>query len=283
METRETMIDPITPGLASLRSAAMTTSTSLPFARLASRSGPALHVRGLALRIVPGSELDEAELDAMWQLRARFLALKPDVDPARDRALFGAWLRAPGSMLAIGCDAEGVQTYIDTNARVVEHAGTRHVVLSSNFVFSSERYRNHPAYVIGFLANVAVQLQRHGLGNALLLSGLYPPSFVVVARTFPTTWIAGERDVPAPLAALTRRVAPDIFGEAWLPEPALIRTRTLPQPYVPSRPLTRALLRRYEARNPSWREGHTVLCITPLTLRNVLGCMRLAAARALGR
>lgn len=277
------MLDPITRGLASLRSAAMTTSSSLPHAQLASRSGPALHVRGLALRLVAGSELGEAELDAMWQLRARFLALKPEVEPARDRALFGAWLQAPGSMLALGCDAAGIQTYIDTNARVVEHAGERHVVLYSNFVFSSERYRNHPAYVLGFLGNVAVQLQRCGLRNALLVSGLYPPSFVVVARTFPTTWIAGETDVPPQLAALTERVAPDIFGESWLPERELIRTRTLPHDYAPRSPLTAALLRRYEARNPIWREGHTVLCLTPLTLRNVLGCMRLAAARALGR
>lgn len=270
------------PLVVQVRCAAMTTSTTLPQPTLASRRG-AVTIRGLDLRIVEGAQLREAELDAMWQLRARFLALKPEVDPAHDRALFGAWLQAPGSLLALGYDAAGIQTYIDTNARVVEHAGERHVVLVSNFVFSSERYRNHPAYVFGFLGNVAVQLRRHGLRNALLVSGLYPPSFVVVARTFPTTWIAGETDVPPQLAALTRRVAPDIFGASWLPEPELIRTRTLPQPYAPSSPLTAGLLRRYEARNPAWREGHTVLCLTPLTLRNVLGCMRLAAARAIGR
>lgn len=261
----------------------MTTSSSLPHDHLASRRGAVSSVRGLDLRIVPGAELSEAELDAMWQLRARFLALKPEVDPARDRALFGAWLQAPGSLLALGSDADGIQSYIDTNARVVAHEGERHVVLYSNFVFSSERYRNHPAYVLGFLANVALLLRRHGLRNALLLSGLYPPSFMVVARTFPTGWIAGEPEVPRTLASLTRAVAPTIFGDAWLPERELVRTRTLPQPYTPSAPLTRGLLDRYEARNPIWREGHTVVCITPLTLRNVLGCMRLAAGRALGR
>lgn len=242
-----------------------------------------MRVRGLDIRVVEGQSISDADVAMMWELRGRFMALKPEVRPRDDQDLFAAWVRAPGATMAIARDGAGViQVYIDMNGRVVEHRGRKHLLLYSNLVFASEAYRNHPAFVLGNLLNLASHLWRHKTTRVLLLAGLYPPSFVAAARTFPRTWVAGEPDVPPLAAELVDAHAPVFFGASWLPEQRLLRMRTIPEEFVPSSPITAAILRRYERRNPRWREGFALLNVTPLTISNVLGCVRLALRRALG-
>lgn len=242
-----------------------------------------MKLRGLDIRIVEGARLRDADIDGMYGLRARFMALKPEVCPENDRALFAAWLRAPGATVAIARDRAGeIQVFIEMNSRVVEHGGRKHLLLYANLVFASEAYRNHPAYVLGNLGNLAVHLRRHPTTRALLFTALYPPSFVAAVRTFPTNWVAGEPELPAEAAELVDTFVPTIFGASWWPERRLVRMRTIPQPYAPSSPVTTAILQRYEARNPDWRDGFAVLNVTPLTLGNVIGCINLTMRRALG-
>jgi hypothetical protein len=45
-------------------------------------------------------------------------------------------------------------------------------------------------------------------------SGVYPASFVVIARTFPMVWATREPDAPSALVAIVDRVAPELFGDA---------------------------------------------------------------------
>lgn len=242
-----------------------------------------MRVRGLDIRILDGARLSDADIDGMWALRARFMALKPDVRPEDDRALFAAWLRAPGATMAVARDRAGdIQAFIEMNSRVVEHDGRKHLLLYSNLVFASEAYRNHPAYVLGNLGNLAVHLRRHPTTRALLFTALYPPSFVAAVRTFPTNWVAGEPELPPEAAEMVDTFVPTIFGASWWPERRLVRMRTIPQPYRPSSPTTTAILQRYEQQNPDWRDGFAVLNVTPLTLGNVIGCINLATRRALG-
>lgn len=241
-----------------------------------------MKLRGLDIRVVEGARLSDADIDGMYGLRARFMALKPEVRPEDDRALFAAWLRAPGATVAIARDRE-IQVFIEMNSRVVEHGGRKHLLLYSNLVFASEAYRNHPAYVLGNLGNLAAHLRRHPTTRALLFTALYPPSFVAAVRTFPTNWVAGEPELPPEAAELVDTFVPTIFGASWWPERRLVRMRTIPQPYTPSSPITAAILQRYEARNPDWRDGFAVLNVTPLTLGNVIGCINLTMRRVLGR
>lgn len=243
-----------------------------------------MKLRGLDIRVREGSRLSDADIDGMYGLRARFMALRPEVRPEDDRALFAAWLRAPGATVAIARDRAGeIQVFIEMTSRVVEHSGREHLLLYSNLVFASAAYRNHPAYVLGNLGNLAVHLRRHPTTRALLFSALYPPSFVAAVRTFPNNWVAGEPELPAEAAELVDTFVPTIFGDSWWPERRLVRMRTIPQPYTPSSPITAAILKRYEAQNPDWRDGFAVLNVTPLTLGNVIGCINLALRRALGR
>lgn len=247
------------------------------------RRGAPMKLRGLDLRVVGGSTLGDDDIDAMWALRAQFMALKPDVRPEDDRALFAAWMRMPGGTVAIGRDRAGaIQVFIDMKSQVVEHRRREWLVLFGNFVFASKAYRDHPAYVIGNFWNLALHVVRHPSRRIVWVVPLYPPSFVAGARTFVTTWIAGEAGVPEAFESLVDAHAPDLYGNGWSPERKLLRMRTLPQPYVPSSPTTARLLARYEARNPGWREGYAVMCVIPLDLANLLGAARLALRRAIG-
>ena len=198
-----------------------------------------MRLRGLELQVVQGCALHDDDIDAMWALRARFMALKPDVRAEDDRALFAAWMRMPGGTVALGRDRAGaIQVFIEMKSRLVEHRGRKWLVLFGNFVFASEAYRSHPAYVIGNLWNLALHTFRRPSRRILWVVPLYPPSFVAGARTFETTWIAGEAEVPEDIESVVDSMVPELYGDGWLPERKLLRMRTLPRPYVPSSPTT---------------------------------------------
>lgn len=242
-----------------------------------------MRLQGLDLQVVDGAGLGDEDIDAMWALRAQFMRLKPDVREQDDRNLFASWLRTPGGTVAIGTDRAGtIQAFIEMKSRVVEHRGRPYGVLFGNFVFASTAYRNHPAYVVGNCWNLAIHALRHRVRRLVWVVPLYPPSFVVGARTFPTFWLAGEPDVPEDIASLVDVVVPELYGDGWSPERKVLRMRTIPRPYEPSSPTTRRLMARYEARNPDWRDGYSLVCVVPITLTVLLSVAKLVARRMIG-
>jgi hypothetical protein len=232
-----------------------------------------MRLRGLELSLQGGPALSDAVIDEMLGLRAQFMRLKPEVDPAEDRALVARWLRAPGCTIAVARDRQGaLQCFIDMRSRLVEHRGQAHLVCCSSFAFASLSYRNHPAYVLGNSWNLLAQSRRNGfIHRALWIGAAYPASFRAATRAFAQFWAGREPEIPPMVGALVDRVAPEIFGESWMPAQRLVRMRTLPPPATPESPEGRAVLERYEASNPRWREGFGLMTMTPLTLGNMVG------------
>ncbi len=241
-----------------------------------------VRIRGLNLRVHEGPALDEATIDACVALRGQSMGLKPHITPADDRAQLAAWLRASGATVAIARDDAGtVHSFIDMNARRFDHAGHNYLVCFGNYVFASPQYRSHPAYALGNLWSLLVHCRRHRTVSPIVYTGaLYPPSFIVGARTFPRFWAASEPDAPPQLVSLLDRAAPEIFGSGWDPTTRLLTMRTLPSPHVPRSEAGRAAMARYEACNPRWREGFGVLMLAPLVPANVAGLLRRLLAMA---
>lgn len=245
----------------------------------------AVRLRDLEISLHEGPTLDDATIDEMMALRAQFMRLKPEVCPDEDRELVSAWLRAPECTVATGRDRTGaLQWYIDMASRRVEHRGRAHVVCYSNYGFVSLAYRGHPSLALGNLWNLFVHSRRHGFTSRLSWTGAaYPASFILIARTLPMVWATREPEAPTALVDVVDRVAPELFGDTWLPEAQLVRMRTLPPPHAPKSPEGRAVLERYEALNPRWREGYGLVFVVPLTLANVLGACGLLVRRAAAR
>jgi hypothetical protein len=244
-----------------------------------------MKVRGLEMTLEDGPKLSEQTLDEMLALRAQFMSIKPEIRPEEDRELFVSWMRSPGCTVAISRDAAGViQVYLDMNSLRHEHQGRSYLICYGNFVFASAEYRSHPAYTIGNFWNLFAQLHRNKMrwsDHVIYTGTLYPTTFLMGARVFPSFWAAGEPGVPPEIAAVIDQVSPQIFGKSWMPDERLIRMRTIPQDYVPRSPEMAALLARYEARNPRWREGYGVVMINPLNVSNLLAAASVAMRRAM--
>lgn len=239
-----------------------------------------MYINGLEITLHEGHSLDDTVIDDMLALRAQFMQLKPDVDPDVDRTLFAQWMRAPGNTVTIARDRAGtLQSFIEMNARYITHAGKAHLVCYSNFVFASPAYRNHPAYTLGNFWNLANKIHRNRDRPSAWVVAVYPTSFNSGARTFPMFWALGEPDVPKTLSALARQLALEVFGDSWFPDELLVRQRTLPPPMSAGSEESRALLARYEARNPNWRDGWGIVCVAPFTASNMLGAATLVLRR----
>ena len=244
-----------------------------------------MNIRGLDLSLVDGPTLRDADIEEMWGLRARFMTPRPEIAVADHRESFASWMRAAGSTVALARDRAGaIQVYIDMNSRRWEHKGESYLVCHGNYIYAATEYRNHPAYTLGNFRNLFAQLLRRRTWptkRVLWVGPAFPSSFVVGARTFREFWAAGEPDVPHDIAEVIDGVAPHLLGEWWVPDTRLVRVLSLPPEYVPHSREGGAILARYEARNPRWREGYCTLIVAPLTLGNILGPLRLAAGRTL--
>ena len=65
-----------------------------------------MKLQGLQLRIRRPGALADADVDVLWRLRGRLIDLRPEIDPADDRAAFFACIRA-AHRVAVLTDAEG--------------------------------------------------------------------------------------------------------------------------------------------------------------------------------
>ncbi len=245
-----------------------------------------MNLRGLDLSLVDGIDIVDDDIKDMLALRLEFMALKPEVSPAAALEGFTSWLRAPGSTVGLARDRSGkIQVYIDMNARRFVHRGQSTLLCFGYYIYAALAYRNHPAYTIGNLGNLIVQIRRNRVWpvphRILWIGPALPTSFVVGARTFPKFWAAGEPDVPPDIAELLDRAVPEIFGQIWLAEERLFDTAVLPPPYTPRSAESAAILARYEARNPNWRAGYAVLSVTPFTAANLAAPVRMAVSQTL--
>jgi hypothetical protein len=239
-----------------------------------------MYINGLAVTLHDGHTLDDDVIDEMLALRAQFMRLQPDIDPDVDRTLFADWMRAPGNTVAIARDrADTLHTFIEMNTRRITQAGKAHLMCYGNFVFASPAYRNHPAYTLGNFWNLATQTRRNRERPTAWVVAVYPTAFNSGARTFPDFWALGEPEVPKTLSELARKLAHDVFGDNWFPDELLVRQRTLPPPFSVGSDESKALLARYEARNPNWRDGWALACVLPITASNMLGAATLAVRR----
>lgn len=58
-------------------------------------------------RFLAADEVTRAIAEEAWALRLRYVRLRPEIDPTRDRERMVAYLQAPGGRLAMVRDAEG--------------------------------------------------------------------------------------------------------------------------------------------------------------------------------
>ena len=232
-----------------------------------------------ALHLWDPRAFTEHDLRAFWRFRARFVALKPEVDPARDYRSFVDFIRS-ADLAWVWVDRDGAilgTAFHRLEARRVD--GREVVVVHSEYGYCSVRGRAEVILsTVAAYAWAAIKARQ-----AVYVGGFaYPQGYLIYARTLPSVWLLGQESMPAAERALAAELAREWGGAAWDVERQRVSFNTLHReaPRPSADPERQALLAGYEALNPEWRAGYGLMMLTRLDLVAVPKILGRMAARA---
>jgi len=208
----------------------------------------------LLLDAVPGAALDDATIEAMWRLRVDTFPLKPEVDPAVDRARYARRVRMGQRTMLLRDPDGGVQgtfSFFWTPS-----PDGQQLWLFPEYGYLGRAYRGHPALAWGVARGLLAAL-RAARRRPLWFAGIgYPRSHQSLARVFRPLHTLADPDLPddarAVLVALHERFA----GASWDRHTHRVWLPTLPREQRPAEP--GPAWQRFETICPDWADGYGV-------------------------
>ncbi len=229
-------------------------------------------MKGLG-RVFDPAEVDEGRLREAWRHRARFMDLKPGVDPEVDfgafckvvRGCFLGWELRDGGGGLLGTCYVGLKEY--------EAEGRPFVWVVLEYLFIEPKWRKTLGYPLAVLWGLA-RIFARAKGRPVFAGGAgYPPSFLALGVCSERVWFrADEPEMPA-----WERAARDVVaGEmaTWERASNLVVMRTMPkEPRLtpPSDPRLVPLWEGYREAAPDWQRGVVPFAFGRLEPRVLLG------------
>jgi hypothetical protein len=110
-------------------------------------------------------------------------------------------------------------------------------------------------------------------------------SYLLLARNFAEFWPRRDRAAPPETAAFIDWLASERYGADWNRETGVVRRSGYKQLRPATAPIEGELradpdVGFFEAANRGHREGDMLVCLGPLTMKNLIGAMRRAIGRA---
>ena len=231
----------------------------------------------LDITIRPSASLDARELEEIWTLTARYVDTSR---PQYERKLLG--LPEVGLWRVRGGELAGLVS-LDVY-RVRRHGRTRIVIFTSNVV-ADERFRGRNLVLRTGLKLLLREKLRRPFAKAYWFFDTFSfKSYLIPARNFQEFWPRRDRPTPGDVAAFIDTLATERYGAGWNRETGVVRRSGDKQLLPDTAPVDEQSrsdpdVRFFEAANPGHREGDMLVCLAPLTVRNLLGALKHARSR----
>lgn len=232
----------------------------------------------LDISIRPSRSLTAAELDEIWAVTQRYVDTPR---PFFERTLLalrevGLWRVRGGELVGL----IGLDVY-----PVVWHGQTRIIIFGSSVV-ADERFRGRNLVLQTGLRLLVREKLRRPLATAYCFFDSYSyKSYLLLARNFGEFWPRRDRVTPSDTAAFIDRLASARYGSAWNRDTGVVRGSGYEQLRPTTAPIDGNLrsdadVRFFEAANPGHREGDMLVCLAPLTPRNLFRAITRAWRRS---
>ncbi len=234
--------------------------------------------------IDPIEALDARILEDLWEFRLRFVDIKPDVGLDVDKRLFKSKVGRGGSVVRFYDRNDALVAFFDFRGQATEFGGRSHLVVGGDFAFFEPEWRRHPALVLTILFTIGAAVRRHGWRRKVWFVGAaYPSAYLSLAGTLSDIRVAGvasnREDV-----ALLEHLGQLLYGDSWVSGHYRVQNRTLPPPFTPPPTVWgRDAFRFYEAVNPDWAAGYSMLLMIPVDARCIAEALWSSTRRSVRR
>jgi hypothetical protein len=222
----------------------------------------------LEISIRPSGSLTPAELEEIWGLTERYIDTPRAHYESKLLALpeIGLWRVRGGELAGL------VSLHVHPS---VWHGRTRIIIFTSSVV-ADERFRGRNLILRTGLRLLVREKLRRPLAPAYWLFDTFSyKSYLLLARNLSEFWPRREQVTPAATAAFIDRLATDRYGTDWDRATGVVRRSGYKQLRPHTAPVEGKLrsdpdISFFEAANPGHRDGDMLVCLAPLTVRNLV-------------
>jgi hypothetical protein len=226
------------------------------------------------ISIRPSGFLTSGELEEIWALTERYVDTPRQHYETKLLALpeIGLW-RVRGGQLA---------GLVSLQVRPVVWQGRTRVIILTCNVVADERFRGRNLVLKTGLRLLLREKLRRPFARAYWFFDTFSyKSYLVLARNLGEFWPHHGRMTPPDTVAFIDRLASEQYGPDWNRETGVVccsgykelRPETAP---IDGKLRTDPDIRFFEAANPGHREGDMLVCLAPLTVRNLFSAIKRA-------
>ena len=228
----------------------------------------------LDISIRPSGSLTPGELEEIWALTERYVDTCRQHYETKLLALpeVGLW-RVRGGPLA---------GLVGLHVRPVMWDGRTRIVIFTSSVVADEKFRGRNLVLKTGLRLLLREKLRRPFAPAYWFFDTFSyKSYLILARNLGEFWPRRARATPPNTAAFIDKLASEQYGADWNRDTGLVRRSGYKQLRPETAPIDAKLrsdpdVSFFEAANPGHREGDMLVCLAPLTARNLFGAIRRA-------
>ncbi len=223
----------------------------------------------ITLDMCRGSALSVDEIEVLWRFRLSLVSLRTGVDQVADLVAFRDWVSASRFVYRFWKRGRLVGFWTVQVSRETV-LGKSFVALSPEYGFFAKHARRHPLLPLTVVATLAYAAARYPLLPLFGFAPLSPVSLLPFMR-FPS--LKALDDVEDPWE---RQMVLDMARRrsGWDEQRRLLQLDTIqirdPEAFE-ARVGHHEGFRRYAALNPTWAQGHVIMHVIPIRIRDVAG------------
>jgi hypothetical protein len=231
--------------------------------------------QAIDISIRPSDSLTSAELDEIWTLTQRYVDTARQHYESKLLALpeVGLW-RARGGELA---------GLVSLQVRPVVWRGRTRIIIFTSSVVADERFRGRNLVLKTGLRLLVREKLRRPLAEAYWFFDTFSyKSYLILARNLGEFWPRRDRATPPDTLAFIDELASEQYGSDWSCDTGIVRRSGYKRLWPQTAPIDGKLrsdpdVSFFEAANPGHREGDMLVCLAPLTVRNLFSAIKRAA------
>jgi hypothetical protein len=226
------------------------------------------------ISIRPSGSLTSGELEEIWALTERYVDTPRQHHETKLLALpeVGLWRVRGGELAGL----------VSLQVRPVIWRGHTRIIIFTSSVVADERFRGRNLVLKTGLRLLLREKLRRPFARAYWFFDTFSyKSYLILARNLREFWPHRSRSTPPDTAAFIDSLASEHYGPDWDPVTGVARRSGYKQLRPDTAPIDNKLrddpdVGFFESANPGHREGDMLVCLAPLTARNLFSAIKRA-------
>jgi hypothetical protein len=229
------------------------------------------------ISIRPSASLTSGELEEIWTLTSRYVDTPRSHYEGKLLALpeVGLWRVRGGGLAGL----------VSLDVYPMVWRGRARIIIFTSSVVADERFRGRSLVLKTGLRLLLREKLRRPLAQAYWFFDTFSyKSYLIPARNLREFWPRRDQPASPDTAAFIDELARQRYGADWNRETGVVRRSGYKQLLPDTAPIDEQArsdpdVRFFETSNPGHREGDMLVCLAPLTVRNLFGAIKRAQSR----